>query len=167
MYHARAIAPTLSHTHTQHTTHQTLQDHLNTERAAAQHLREQCAALEHAVQHLSTALSETKEEGKRSDELQRLSHKLRVAHELSSIVERALAGESNETPTGSGAATNGARSAQKRSMAGPKASGAGKDELPWTDGGAGGTGDILGRIQARAVSLQKERAQCLGVGLEV
>ena len=129
MYHTRALAPKLTLTHTQHTTHQTLQDHLNTERAAAQHLREQCAALEHAVQHLSTALSETKEQSKRSDELQRLSHKLRVAHELSSIVERALAGESNEAPTGSGSATNGTRSAQKRSTAGPKASSAGEDEL--------------------------------------
>lgn len=116
-------------THMQHTTHQTLQDHLNTERAAAQHLRDQCAALEHAVQHLSSALSQTKEEGKRADELPRLSHELRVANELSSIVERALAGESNNAPTGSGAATNSARSAQKRAMAGPKALGAGKDEL--------------------------------------
>ena len=119
------------------------------------------------MQHLSTALSETKEEGKRSDELQRLSHKLRVAHELSSIVERALAGELNDTPTESGAATKGARGAQKRSLAGPKASGAGKDEPQLAEGGAGGTSDILRRIQARAISLQKERAQCLGVGLEV
>jgi len=165
-YHVHFSPTPLFLTHSvQHTTHQTLQEHLDTERAAAQHLREQCAALEHAVQHLTTALSETKEEGKRADELQRLSHELHIASELSSIVERALAGESSKAPAGSDAANESARNTQKR--AGTKALGVGKDELQGAEVGAGGPGDILGRIQARAMSLQKERARFLGLGLEV